>query len=219
MDLILSLALIVTAADATTSPREGGTPRPLYEISRHIRTLSQRNALASSDHERVAAAVEMTEVYREILGDPRYATSPALKEYRARLWSRLTRIKKEIETRLRRDQAGRREPGGSDDHVDEAVAVTTRSLSDQFALIAAGQGGPAGVFHQTGAAGGAAVADYGPDLVALIQRTIQPEFWDVHGGPGTIVYYRPLHCLVVRATAELHFRLGSGLGDLRAAGK
>jgi len=68
--------------------------------------------------------------------------------------------------------------------------------------------------------GGAAVpGDYGAELVELIERTINPSFWDVAGGPGTIVYYRPLQCLVVRATAEVHGQVGGVLGDLRAAGK
>ena len=64
--------------------------------------------------------------------------------------------------------------------------------------------------------GAAGPADWGPDLVDLIERTINPAFWDVAGGPGTIVYYRPLHCLVVRATAEVHGNVGRLIGDLRA---
>jgi hypothetical protein len=64
--------------------------------------------------------------------------------------------------------------------------------------------------------GGAAVPpDWGPDLVNLIERTINPAFWDVVGGPGTIVYYRPLQCLVVTATAEVHGNVGNVLGGLR----
>jgi hypothetical protein len=68
--------------------------------------------------------------------------------------------------------------------------------------------------------GGAAVPpDFGPDLVALIERTINPSFWDVAGGPGTVIYYRPLHCIVVRATSEVHGQIGGLVGDLRAAGR
>ena len=52
----------------------------------------------------------------------------------------------------------------------------------------------------------------------LIERTINPAFWDVNGGPGTIVYYAPLQCLVVRATAEVHGDVGRVVGDLRKVG-
>jgi hypothetical protein len=67
--------------------------------------------------------------------------------------------------------------------------------------------------------GGAAGADYGPALVELIQRTIAPEFWDVNGGPGTIVYYAPLRVLVVRATSEMHHDVGAAVGAIRRAGQ
>jgi len=64
-----------------------------------------------------------------------------------------------------------------------------------------------------------AIPDYGPSLVALIERTIAPEFWDTNGGPGSIVYYQPLMCLVVRATSEIHHLIGGATGALRAAGR
>jgi hypothetical protein len=55
-------------------------------------------------------------------------------------------------------------------------------------------------------------------LVDLIERTINPAFWDVVGGPGTIFYYAPLQCLVVRATTEVHENLGGFVGNVRAVG-
>jgi len=57
--------------------------------------------------------------------------------------------------------------------------------------------------------------DYGPHLVALIQRTIAPEFWNVNGGPGIIVYYPPLRVLVVRATSQVHGQIQDLNGKLR----
>jgi hypothetical protein len=67
--------------------------------------------------------------------------------------------------------------------------------------------------------GGTGPPDWGEALVELIERTIAPEFWDVHGGPGTIIYYRPLHVLVVRATSEVHGHVGGLLGAARDAGR
>ncbi len=63
--------------------------------------------------------------------------------------------------------------------------------------------------------GGAVMPDHGPLLVALIERTISPDFWDVHGGPGTVFYYRPLRVLVVRATDDVHGQVGGVLTGLR----
>ena len=73
---------------------------------------------------------------------------------------------------------------------------------------------------QSGALGGrAGPPDWGESLVELIERTIAPAFWDVHGGPGTIVYYQPLRVLVVRATSDLHQGVGNLLQNLRDAGR
>ncbi|MFN0056313.1 MAG: hypothetical protein ACKV0T_29560 [Planctomycetales bacterium] len=60
------------------------------------------------------------------------------------------------------------------------------------------------------AGGGATVAE-AAELIDLIQSTIAPESWDVNGGRGTIRYYRPLHVLVVRQTAEVHAQIGGTL--------
>ena len=83
----------------------------------------------------------------------------------------------------------------------------------------AAAGGPAQLFRSRGAFGGAAVRpDYGQALVELIQSTIDPDFWDIRGGPGTIVYYAPLHALVVRATSEVHHKIGGAVKVIRQVG-
>ena len=131
------------------------------------------------------AVVRLTELYIEIYSDPRYSTSKELQKYRTLIWSRLQRVKREIERRYR----------------NTSDPATPRVL--QAASTTTGLGGAPGP------------PDYGPRLVALIERTISPEFWDVHGGPGTIYYYRPLRVLVVRATDDLHGRIGRVVTDLR----
>jgi hypothetical protein len=98
---------------------------------------------------------------------------------------------------------------------DPATVVAADSLASSLALLDQIQGGPGYLLAH---GGGPIPADNGRDLVELIERTINPAFWDVVGGPGTIVYYAPLQCLVVRATAETHGKIGGVLGDLRAAG-
>ena len=88
--------------------------------------------------------------------------------------------------------------------------VAADSLATSLSLLDKSQGGPARLMAF---GGGPGPIDWGPDLVDLIERTINPAFWDVVGGPGSIVYYRPLQCLVVRATAEVHGQ------DRRACGR
>lgn len=68
------------------------------------------------------------------------------------------------------------------------------------------------------ALGGGTVNDHAQELIELIQRTIRPNSWDVHGGQGTMFYFRPLMALVVRATSEVHGDVGGLLRALRRAG-
>jgi hypothetical protein len=57
--------------------------------------------------------------------------------------------------------------------------------------------------------------DNGQALVDLIQRTIAPASWNVNGGPGAIVYFRPSRALVVRQRSEVHEQLQDVVRALR----
>ena len=194
------------------------TPRRLAEINGSMREAIRADANAQTDSERLEAVRQMAQVYREILDDPRFATSETLKSYRARLWSRMTRIKQDAERRLEREK--RQQAGVLDLQQQQALEAATRSLSEQMTLMSYTMGGPSYVFQQGGGAmGGAAVQDHGQQLIDLIQSTISPQFWDTAGGPGSMFYYRPLMALVVSATSEVHGNVGGLLDALRRAGQ
>jgi hypothetical protein len=156
----------------------------------------------------------MAEIYREILADPRLPHSEALKGYRTRLWSRMTRVKQALE------REARRQSSSMDSEQQAAIEQAAQDLAEQMSLMNYTMGGPAYVFQQGGGAfGGRAVNDYGQELIQLIERTIRPDFWDTAGGPGRMFYYQPLMALVVTATSEVHGNVGGLLGDLRRAGQ
>jgi hypothetical protein len=206
---------VVTAGGEQDSG--GSVLRGIHEFAQRISELLKQESGAKDHAARATAACAMCELHGQIVHDPRYATSDALKEYRGRLWSRLTKIKAELKQQLARSKATK---SALDDlalleAADSASVSAADSLAESLAILDQTQGGPG----QLLAFGGAAVrTDWGPDLVALIERTINPSFWDVLGGPGTIVYYRPLQCLVVRATREVHGNIGGLIGNLRRAG-
>ena len=52
------------------------------------------------------------------------------------------------------------------------------------------------------AAGGA--FDNGWQLIELIQRVVEPDFWRERGGPGTMRYFAMRRVLVVSATTDVH---------------
>jgi hypothetical protein len=216
--ILLLLAVCGTPQDGANSTY-AVEERPYHEIQAEISDLLKREAQAKNNATRAATVAEMCRLHREIVSDPRYLTSDVLKEYRTRLWSRLTRVKTEIKHQLAR--AGRQHRETLDDlatleATDAASAVAADSLASSLSLAGDLQGGPGQLFHLGGAAG---PPDWGPGLVDLIERTINPSFWDVNGGPGSIIYYRPLLCIVVRATAEVHGNISGAIGGLRAAGR
>ncbi len=221
------ILLSMVAADPAQSAHGAANAQPplrkFHEINADLRSLFLRERQAKSAAERATVIFEMTELYQEIRRDPRLEQSRTLTSYKNKLWSRLTRIKAEINKYISRSER-QRGAAAADVAVPADEDLQTATLAAAGAaghldLAGAALGGPASVFAQGSARGGRAIPDYGPALVALIERTIAPEFWDTNGGPGTIVYYQPLMCLVVRATSEVHHLIGGTTGALRAAGR
>ena len=64
-------------------------------------------------------------------------------------------------------------------------------------------------------AGGNAVAASAQQLIDLITATIAPESWEVNGGNGRIMFFRPLNVLVIRNSSEVHEQIGGTLQQLR----
>jgi len=219
------------------APGDAPELRKFYDISQDVRAVIRDEARAESNEEKAAAIHRMASLYLEIKRDPRLGTSDSLKSYKAKLWSRMTSIKKrlirefDLPSRPALRRGARRAPslaGGSpkatrkpNSEVDELANEITGSLADQLGVVGGSMGGPAQVYsndsNESSARGGGTKFDYGPTLVDLIERTIQPEFWDTNGGPGSIFYYKPLHALVVTATSEIHYSLGGTLDGLRDA--
>jgi hypothetical protein len=204
--------------------RAAASPRAYTDYSRELSELFRREATAKEPAARAAAVGSLCELHRQIVGDKRYTTSDTLKEYRAKIWSRLTAVKKELQREFGKQESQRR---ALDDvavleQADALSAIAADSLAASLSLAEQSQGGAgsllAGGSGQGAFGGPAGTGDWGPQLVALIERTINPAFWDVVGGPGTIVYYQPLMCLVVRATSEVHGNVGGLLGGLRKVG-
>lgn len=211
MAVFFLCAAIFSAEPAPTLPG-------FHEYEQQLSSLLKQVSQAKSQATRAEFVGELCQLHQNLVRDPRYATSDVLKEYRHRIWSRLVKAKADVQRELARTTP--KGPRGEKNRESTAIGpvelFASDSLSVSLALLDELQGGPG----QWIARGGGPVApDWGPGLVDLIERTIHPAFWDVAGGPGTIVYYRPLHCLVVRATSEVHGQLGGMVGDLRAAGK
>ena len=218
--MVRILAVCLAALVAPAAAADDSDARPYHTIHGEISDLLKREAQAKNLAARAPVIRQMCALHREILKDDRYSTSDTLEEYRLRLWSRLRRVQTDLKQQLARS--------GDRDDKQAAADLATLAAADPESLAAAdalagslslmdqSQGGPS---YALGFGGPALNDDYGDELVALIEQTINPMFWDTNGGPGTIVYYRPLLCLVVRATSEIHGTVGGALGGLRRAGR
>lgn len=195
--------------------------RAFHEIQADVRGALRQESAAKNFAERAIAVCELARIHREIVGDTRFSESPTLKEYRNQVAIRLLSVQNDLQRQLRRERQkdGERPtvPDADARLLDEQAAALAGSLS----LAGSMQGGPVQLATSSGTGsvrGGGLVPDNGQGLVDLIQRTIRPAHWDINGGPGSIVYFAPLRCLVVRASAEAHHEIGGLAGGLRAGG-
>lgn len=203
-----------TPTAATAKAVEGKPePRVMGLIDREIRGVLKEEAQARTLAERAGHIERLCNLHAEIVSDPRFTSSDTLKSCRARVWSRLTKIKSDLRRQLAREE-------GTPEPVDQALEAAFRqsasSMADAMSLADSWGGSPTSLL----ARGGASQTDANARmLIELIERTIDPEFWDVNGGPGTIMYYPPLQCLVIRATSHVHWKIGGVLGGVRDAGR
>ncbi len=211
---LVCLAILGAEKSAADAKAE---PRPFHAIQGEISDLLKREAQAKEPSARSAIVQRMCALHGEILRDERYATSDTLADYRIRLWSRLRRVQADLKRQLARTDTRDEAPSApASEAADELTRAVAESLATSLSMLDQSQGGPG---YLMGFGGRAVPPDFGQDLVDLIEQTINPAFWDTNGGPGTIVYYAPLRCIVVRATSEVHGNVGGLVGGLRAAGK
>jgi len=221
-NLLIAMTLSVAMGDvsgieSSRSNDQQIQPRRFHEIDSGIRSALRAEALAETDRQRAEAVHKMVAIYEELKRDPRLGTSDTLKKYKAKLWSRMMRVKQDLERKL--DREARSAKRGADPEEFHAIEQATRNLATQMSMMNYTMGGPSYVLEKSGGAfGGRAAFDHSQELIDLIQRTIKPDSWDVNGGTGSMFYYRPLMALVVRATSEVHGNVGGLMRAMRQAG-
>lgn len=181
-----------------------------------------------------AAILNLCQLHHWVVSDPRFLSSDALQGIRATSAARLTSFSKELETALKRKNRGDQRSKASRvtnasagrssfvKNTDELHSTSTKPLQAESSLnldeliflsrvVAENtsdslHGGPGQILNYLGGSFGPD-ADHAAELIALIQSTIDPQFWRVNGGPGTIHYYRPGLALVVTASQEVQDRV------------
>jgi hypothetical protein len=213
---VCSLVVGSFAAQAAAAEPVAKDQRPFHEIQKELSDLLKREALTKDAAEQATLVRQLCQLHHAVRTDPRHAYAEAMQGYRAQAWARLKKIQHELKFRLAKD--GNKDRGNKSPPMigtPPEVLAASDSLAASLSLVDGSLGGPSAFLARGGRA---QVDDNGQALVDLIERTINPDFWDTNGGPGTIVYFAPLQCLVITATAEVHQNVGGVVGGLRRAG-
>ena len=213
------VAMAVAGQTTTTDSQSVSAPAEVREIAairREVSELLKTESATKAEAERGRQVRRMSEVYLEVVGDERTIINPVLQQQKAKLHTRLIRVRDELKRRRSSEGRGRDEPDrdkrGRESDQDREQRELAGSLAAHLQLASQTLGGSAAVLE--GAAGGGPI-DFADDLIDLITETINPSHWSANGGPGSIVFFRPCLALVVRATGEVHGRVGDVIGALR----
>lgn len=223
---LFALCLAVCGAEELATPITSAPPearRPFHEIQKELSDLLKREALTKDAAERGELVRRLCALHEEVRRDARTEYAEAMQGYRAQAWARLKRIQTDLKNQIARQRKGKAvgknaalaDRNGAQIGTEPELLAASDSLAASLSLVDSSLAGPSALLAFGGRAG---PADYGLELVDLIERTINPDFWDTNGGPGTIVYFAPLRCLVITATGEMHQNVGGLVGGLRAAG-
>jgi hypothetical protein len=216
--LLLSAPPVLTAPPAAADEQPLLPPRTGRELLEASRDALRRWA-RPADHEAEAAARELLVLYREVEADLQLAASQR-DELRVVLRGRLQALAEQI-ARVRAEQAK-----AADDRPENVDAAGRHGVLAQFGGAGGfgrgfgmgpggaglGAGGPVGPF-------GMEPPDAGEDLVEVIQKTIAPASWDIHGGLGAIYYWRPGRALIIRQRGEVHDQIGDLLWQMQRLGQ
>jgi hypothetical protein len=208
----------VLSADEPVVP-----PRTGIELRDACREAMRRWA-RPTDKEADLAAREFLVLYAELERDDQLAISQR-EDLRTKIRSRLLKLAQQIKRRVAIEKrlAREQQPGSVDAAPDEELAQWG-GFGGMGGMGGAGMGGMGGAGMGgmgMGGFGGGPMAndDAGEELVELIQQTIAPTTWDVNGGPGSIYYWRPGRCIVVRQMGDVHDQVGNLLEQMQRLGR
>lgn len=167
---------------------------PLTTLRHQTRETLRREAVAPEGYQKDDAVAALCDLYVLLRKDDRYSQSEMLQQDAAKVRRRLLTVANRREARLKREKTPR--PTSLSEDVDEEIKRALKADSAEQ--------GKLGRLAFGGGAQAAGGFDNGWQLVELIQRVIEPDFWDTQGGPGTVHYFAMRRVLVVRATSDVH---------------
>ena len=204
----------LTAAEPAAKPG----PRSLTAIRTDVSDALRAEATTRKNGDNTPQVLRLVDLYLEMAADPRRDTSPLLADLGQQVRLRLQTVRERVERRV---------PDKSSLAKKSSKPATVADKGGDRVLAQQVPPAGAGGAQRNAAGQGAAVAvapnvaarptDFGPELVELIEAVVSPATWRINGGNGVVVYYSPLHVLVVSAPDDVHAQVGGALQQLNAA--
>ncbi len=214
------------------------------DYRKDVKAFVKRSKSKEDPTQRFGAIVDLCMLHNQIVSDPRFGSNYQLQGFRAVTAERLKNCRKEIKREIKRleraqaksakkverqtesetssDSPGSDDSPGSEDSCSDQLLdqhQLNQWMIQDMQTITQIAGGPIRLWNYTGSHHGPGICDFGPDLVRLIENTINPDFWRSNGGTGIIEYYQPLRILVVSASSQVHDNMADLLRTLRANGR
>ncbi len=215
--LLMTMALAVQPIDGTSSnspnppaaraqastqaPAALRTPQQLREAVR----AALKTAATSEGAARVEAARQLALLFDELQHDTQMVKDDRI-NLAGVIRSRLQKMDAEAKAAIARQQRNDPAHVAAADRPAGADGVLGQQLLPPGGKGAAGANGGNNSNKQ---------ADYGQQLIDVIQGTIAPGSWDVNGGNGSIKFFPGLNVMVIRNTAENQEDLVDVLNALR----
>ena len=207
-----SLSCLFASGLVAAEPKAAPAQRSLTAIRTDVSDALRAEATTRKNGDNTPQVMRLVDLYLEMAAHPRRDTSPLLTDLGQQVRLRLQTVRERVERRITE-----KNPVAKKNPKPASVAAKAENL------VLAQQAPPAGAGGQQGAAVAVAPSvaarptDFGPELVELIEAVVSPATWRINGGNGVIVYYSPLHVLVVSAPDDVHAQVGGALEQLHAA--
>lgn len=209
---------LFTAGLVAAEPAKAPTARSLTAIRTDVSDALRAEATTRRNGDNTPQVMRLVDLYLEMAAHPRRDTSPLLADLGQQVRLRLQTIRERIERRIpEKNSLAKKSPkpatvaNKADDRVLAQQVPPAGAAGGRQNLV--GQGVAVAVAPNAAAR----PTDFGPELVELIEAVISPATWRINGGNGVIVYYSPLHVLVVSAPDDVHAQVGGALQQLQAA--
>ena len=236
--LILNADLASPFFDVATRTDHNTNSKPVGDYRKDLKSFVKRTKNKEDSNQRIGAIVDLCLLHDQLVTDARFETNQQLQGFRAIAGDRLKKCRREIELEIlranrtaekiaRTEKTKDRTKRETNEHSIPVVNKTnelTDAQLEQWLIqdmqtITQISGGPIRCWGYTGGNYAGPLCDHGPDLVRLIETTINPDFWRSNGGSGVIYYYQPLRILVVSASSKVHGEMTDLLRTIRANGR